>query len=40
MAGLLNTVRKADYETAVGRAQEEGKPLLAVMVAGKIDGYC
>jgi hypothetical protein len=30
----------ADYDTALARAQEEGKPVLAVLVAGKIDGFC
>ena len=30
----------ADYDTALAHAQEEGKPVLAVLVAGKIDGFC
>jgi hypothetical protein len=29
-----------DYTSALARAQESGKPILACLVAGKIDGLC
>ena len=31
---------EANYEAAAARAQREGKPIVACLIAGEIDGLC